>query len=262
MSVKTPSEILESSIAAARRKASLRQQPYRLLILSIMAGAFIALGGALSIMVGFGFPEIAADNPSIQKLLSGLAFPIGLVLTVVLGAELFTGNNAMLIPALTRKQIPPGDVAYNWIIVWLGNFAGSLLFGFLLIKCTGTLDASPYHEGICNMATTKASLPWAVTFMRGIGANWCVCLAVWLAMATSSLPGKVLACWIPVAAFVILGYEHCVANMFFLPTAMMLGADISFQALTINIVAATFGNIIGGALFVGSAHAYAHASAK
>lgn len=257
MPLRTPGEIIDLSVSAASRKAGLARRPVLLLTLAIMAGAFIALGGALSIMAGWGFADVTA-NPSLQKLLSGLTFPIGLVLTVVLGAELFTGNNAMMMPALLQRRVTGTDVAVNWISVWTGNFIGALLFGFLLIKATGTLDASPYRESLISMAQTKASLPWLTTLMRGIGANWLVCLAVWLAMSADTLGGKVLGCWIPVAAFVVLGYEHCVANMFFLPTAMMLGAEIAAADLWLNLLWATVGNIIGGALFVGCLHAYVH----
>lgn len=258
MAIKSPSEIIDAAVETGCRKSALNSKLGKIIALSAMAGAFIALGGALSVMTGFGFPGITAENPSMQKLLSGLAFPIGLVLTVVLGAELFTGNNAMLIPSLSRGRIKAGDVALNWLLVWAGNFIGALLFGFLLIKLTGTLDPAPYSTGLTGMATAKASLPWDVVLMRGIGANWCVCLAVWLAMSADTLSGKVLGCWIPVAAFVILGYEHCVANMFFIPTAMMIGADIPFADLASNLIFATIGNIIGGALFVGTLHTYTH----
>ncbi|MDE6416533.1 MAG: formate/nitrite transporter family protein [Duncaniella sp.] len=255
--MRSPQEILEMSISAATRKASLARRPMLLLTLAMMAGAFIALGGALSVMAGWGFADVRA-MPSLQKLLSGLTFPIGLVLTVILGAELFTGNNAMMMPAFMRGKVSGKDVALNWVAVWSGNFLGALLFGFLLIKATGTLDASPFRESLISMAQTKASLPWLTTLLRGIGANWLVCLAVWLAMSADTLGGKVLGCWIPVAAFVILGYEHCVANMFFLPTAIMLGAEIPAPDMWLNLLWATVGNIIGGALFVGCLHAYAH----
>ncbi|MBD5368654.1 MAG: formate/nitrite transporter family protein [Bacteroides sp.] len=257
MALRTPQEILELSVSAATRKSSLGRRPLLLLTLAMMAGAFIALGGALSIIAGWGFTDVST-TPSLQKLLSGLTFPIGLVLTVILGAELFTGNNAMMMPAYLQGKVSGKDVIINWVAVWSGNFLGALLFAFLLVKLTGTLDASPYRESLITMAQTKASLPWLTTLMRGIGANWLVCLAVWLAMSADSLGGKGTGCWIPVAAFVMLGYEHCVANMFFLPCAIMLGADIAASDLWLNLLWATAGNIIGGALFVGCLHAYVH----
>ena len=258
MSLLSPARILDTATAAARRKADLLRRPMRLLALSMMAGAFIALGGALSIICGWGIADVSA-SPSVQKLLSALTFPIGLVLTVMLGAELFTGNNAVMIPALARRTVSAREVVMNWIAVWTGNFLGALLFGWLLIYMAGTLDASPYRESLIMMAQNKASLPWLTTFVRGIGANWLVCLAVWLALSTPSFGSKVLACWIPVAAFVALGYEHCVANMFFLPTAMMLGAEIPAADLALNLLWATAGNIVGGAIFVGGLHARVHA---
>ena len=231
----------------------------RLSVLSILAGAYIALGGILSLTVGFGFPEISAANPGLQKLLSGAVFPIGLMLVVVLGAELFTGNNAMLIPGLMSRKFGLGDVLKNWTLVYLGNFAGALVFLYLLVYLPGLLSAEPYHGAICRMAEAKVSASFSTILLKGIGANWCVCLAVWLAMSGRRLGEKLLACQIPVMAFVILGYEHCVANMFFIPAGILEGADVSLGDFFLaNLLPATIGNIIGGALFVGCAHAYLH----
>ncbi len=261
MNIKTPDEIAEATVGIGCKKVSLTSQRSalpRLAMLSFAAGAFIALGGALSLIVGYGFPGATAANPSLQRLLSGLVFPIGLVLVVVLGAELFTGNNALLIPALCRKNFGWGAVVRNWTLVWIGNFAGALAVAYFLVYLSGLTTADPYHKAIVGIAQTKCSLPWLTVFLRGIGANWCVCLAVWLALAGHSLTDKVTGCWLPVAAFVALGYEHCVANMFFIPCGMFEGADTSVCAMLWNNLApATLGNIVGGALFVGTIHGYA-----
>ncbi len=221
----------------------------RLFILSVLAGAFIALGGALSVMLGQGVSPAA--GPGVQRLLSALAFPVGLFLVVTFGADLFTGNNALLIPALNSRRIGVFAVVKNWTMVWIGNFIGALLFTTLLVSLSGLFDNEPYHTAVCNIAQTKAGLsPWVI-FLRGIGANWCVGLAVWLALGAKTLGTKALACWIPVAAFVALGYEHCIANMFFIPCGMLAGADVSAGQLFLNLALSTAGNIIGGALMVG-----------
>ncbi len=252
--MKSQSEILAAVIAAGSSKAALATQRAnlpRLAVLSVMAGAFIALGGALSVIIGFGFPEFSVTNPGLQRLLSGLVFPVGLVLVVTFGAELFTGNNAVLMPGVLQRRYGVGAVLGNWTIVWLGNFAGALLFTYLLVVAPGLFDVAPYDSAIAGIATKKAALsPW-VCFLRGIGANWCVCLAVWLAIGAKTFPGKVIACLLPVATFVALGYEHCVANMFFIPAGMMVGADVSMGELGVNLAMSTLGNIAGGALFVG-----------
>lgn len=223
----------------------------RLFVLSVLAGAFVSLGGLLSLIIGYGFPEITAGNPAMQKLMSAMVFPVGLFLIVMFGADLFTGNNALLIPAMNESRISAAAVVKNWMLVWIGNFVGALLFTYVLVILCGLVDADPYRSAICRIAESKATLDAFTTLCRGIGANWCVCLAVWLALGAKTLGAKALACWIPVAAFVALGYEHCIANMFFIPCGMLVGADVSMTALFMNLCLATVGNIIGGALMVG-----------
>lgn len=218
---------------------------------AIMAGMFISLGGLLSLYLGSGIPGLAAANPGLGRLLSGLAFPIGLFLIVLFGGELFTGNNALLIPALTRGRYGFGAVLRNWVWVWTGNLAGALVFTWLFAYAAGLTESPVYGEAIRTIAETKTSLPALQILLRGIGANWCVCLAVWLGLSAETIGQKALACWIPVAAFVILGYEHSIANMFFIPCGMLAGADVTFVALIRNLGLATLGNIIGGSLLVG-----------
>lgn len=261
MPVRTPSQILEAAREAGIKKAAAtsRRDFSRLLTGSILAGAYIALGGALSIAVGFGFTEAAAANPGLQRFMSGLVFPIGLMLVVILGADLFTGNNALLVPPLMEKKLGAGRVLANWTTVWLGNFAGSLAVAWLLIALPGTLSSGPYPAAIAGIAAAKTSAGPLAVFLKGIGANWCVCLAVWLALSGKRLGEKLIACEIPVFAFVALGFEHCVANMFFLPLAAMQGADLTLGTmLTANILPATLGNIVGGAIFVGLSQYYLH----
>lgn len=224
----------------------------RLAVLATMGGAFIALGGILSVYVGFGVPGIAAANPGVQKLLSGLMFPVGLFLIVLFGAELFTGNNAVLIPGCINGRFSPMAVVRHWALVWGFNFVGALLFTLLFVYMSGLTAAEPYKSAIIKIAETKASLPWIPALIKGIAANWCVCLAVWLCLMVNSLPAKVLACWIPVGAFVVLGFEHSIANMFFIPAGMMEGANVTLAQLFGNLLPVTVGNILGGALMVGA----------
>ena len=258
MSVKTPSETLQAASAAGFAKAASRPLP-RLLVAAFLAGAYIALGGVLSIIIGFGFPEISAANPGLQRLLSGLVFPIGLMLVVILGADLFTGNNALLIPPMAERRIGAGRVIGNWAIVWLANFAGCLAVAYFLVYLTGLTASAPYAGAVERIAIGKVSASFWVIFLKGIGANWCVCLAVWLALAGKTFFEKALGCWLPVMAFVVLGYEHSIANMFFIPLGMMEGAEIGIgEAVWCNLIPATIGNIIGGALLVGTVYGYLH----
>lgn len=243
------SETILKAIAAGTEKCT--RPASRLFTLSILAGAFIGLGGILSLILGYGWPQIAAANPALPRLLSGLAFPLGLFLIVMFGADLFTGNNALAMAACNQRNISPADMLLNWTLVWIGNFIGCLLFAVVLVHTAGLVDTDPYRSAIIKIAETKASLPPLTTFVKAIGANWCVCLAVWLAIGAKSLGTKALACWLPVAAFVALGYEHCIANMFFIPCGMLAGAQVGIAQLALNLLFSTLGNIVGGALMVG-----------
>lgn len=259
MEVRTPGEVAELSLKVGETKAQTTGKTPKLLILSVLAGCYIALGGVLSLIVGFGFPEATAGNPALQRLLSGAMFPIGLVLVVVLGAELFTGNNALLVPAYMKGRYGVVTVLKNWSIVYVGNFIGAVGFAWLMVYTAGLISPEPWHTAIIRMAEAKVSMSWLTVFVKGIGANWCVCLAVWLALSGRTLIDKMAACWLPVMAFVAIGYEHSIANMFFIPTGMMEGADVSVSAFVFNnLVPATIGNIAGGALFVGCVHTWLH----
>lgn len=260
MQIKSPVEITDAAIAAGNAKvARTMHRPLSLIISSILAGAFIAIGGVLSLIVGYGFPEFTAGNPALQRLLCGVMFPIGLILVVVLGADLFTGNNAILMPGYMKRDYPLSAVVRNWSIVYIGNFIGAVSFTWLFVYFAGLTAADPYHSAIIGIGEAKTAMAWPVVLVKGIGANWFVCLGVWLALSGHSFVEKALGCWLPVMAFVALGYEHSIANMFYLPLALMEGADLTVDScLTNNIIPATIGNIIGGALFVGCLHTYLH----
>ena len=250
MSILAHTQLISKTIGIGQHKTSMSLT--RMSTLAIMAGAFVALGGTLSVYVGFGIPGIAASNPGIQKLLSGLMFPVGLFLIVLFGGELFTGNNAVLMPGYYNKNFGMLSMIRNWALVWCFNFVGALAFTYFFVYLSGLTATAPYHDAIIKIAESKTALPFSTAFVKGIAANWCVCLAVWLCMMVETLPAKLIACIVPVGAFVILGYEHCIANMFFIPAGMLEGADISVAAMFGNLLPVTLGNIIGGALLVGT----------
>ena len=168
----TPKNVIDNFVNVGIAKAQLRGG--KLMLLSMMAGAYIAIGGVLSVVAGFGFPELTAGNPSLQRLLSGAAFPIGLILVVILGAELFTGNNAVLMPAALQGKISPWAAVRNWVAVYLGNFMGALLFTMLFVYAVGLTAAEPYHSAVQRIAEAKVAMPWHVVLLKGIGANWFV----------------------------------------------------------------------------------------
>ncbi|MFV0377512.1 MAG: formate/nitrite transporter family protein [Mangrovibacterium sp.] len=261
MSVNSPSRILEMAGETAIVKDA---YPIRkILVLSFMAGAYIAFGGLLSLVIGGGIPQIAADNPGLAKFIFGATFPVGLMLVVLAGAELFTGNNAYFMPnVLSRKQRWTAPLR-NWALVYLGNFIGSLFVAYFLVHLTDLVAHEPWHQSLMKLAEAKTSNPFYKTFLKGIGANWLVCLAMWLGLSAKSATGKILGIWWPVMAFVALGFEHSIANMFFIPLAIFEGSPVSWSLfITDNLIAATLGNIVGGAFFVGTLYWYAYGTRK
>ena len=271
--INTPKEVL--ALAGSSAADKLQNTAGKTLILAFLAGAYIAIGGLFSLMAGFGFPG-AAEAPGFQRLLSGAVFPLGLILVVFTGAELFTGNNAVLIPGALGRRYPWKAVARNWALVYLGNFAGALLFAYFFVYLTGVAASEPWNEAIRNIALAKVSMPWHVVLLKGIGANWLVCLAVWLGMCSRGAAGKILGLWFPVMCFVAIGYEHSIANMFFIPLGMMQGAEVGWgefigrnlipvsaaELFAGNLVPATLGNIAGGAVFVGGLYWYVYGTGK
>lgn len=251
----TPKEVIEIVNKLAINKGSYKVS--KTLILAFLAGAYIAFGGLLAIIVGGGAPGIAASNPGITKFLFGATFPLGLILVVVVGAELFTGNNAYFFPNILNKKQPLSHMLKNWGLVYVGNFIGAVFVAYVITYLTHIVSSEPYVNSVYNVAIGKTSHTFLVTFLKGIGANWLVCLAVWQGMAAKSTSGKVLAIWFPVMAFVTMGFEHSIANMYFIPLAIFEGVDITWTTFLVkNLIPATLGNIVGGGLFVGVIYGY------
>ncbi len=257
MSTLSPREVLATAENSALQKIAFSTG--KTILLAFLAGVYIAMGGLLSLVVGYGFPEITAHNPGMQRLLSGAMFPLGLILVVFAGAELFTGNNAVLIPGLFNRKYGIGPILRNWALVYAGNFVGAFFFVYVMAHLAGIVTPEPWHSAIVNIAEAKTSMPWSTVFIKGIGANWFVCLAVWLGMSCRSAAGKFIGLWFPVMCFVALGYEHSIANMFFIPLGMLQGAEVSVGTfVTHNLIPATLGNIVGGAFFVGGLYWWAY----
>jgi formate/nitrite transporter len=237
--------------------------PLQVLALAILAGAFIALGAAFFTVVTYDTGSIAGG---LLRLLGGLVFCLGLILVVVAGAELFTGNN-LIVMAYVDGKVTLGQLLKNWLIVYLGNFIGAMGI-LLMIYLSGhwqTADGAVGAKAIA-IANSKVNLTWLEAFFRGILCNVLVCLALWLCFAGSTVVDKVLAILFPITAFVAMGFEHSVANMFFIPAGMLASQDpamlqavmpVNLDNLTVsgflwdNLLPVTLGNMLGGGLFVG-----------
>ena len=242
--VLSAAEICSLWSEAGKKKGNL--PVWKMFVLGIFAGMFIGLGGvAFLTMTG----NIKGDSAILGKLFGSFMFAIGLMLVVFFSAELFTGNCLMPIAVLDKK-ITLNRMLTNWVVVYAGNAVGSYIFAYL-IYASGLFDSEAMKANMINVAQAKISLTFMQVFVRGIFCNVLVVAALWLQSATSDMAGKILAIIFPIAGFTLSGYEHCVANMFMIPLGQLLGADITFARCWIsNIIPATLGNIVGGALVV------------
>jgi formate/nitrite transporter len=262
---KTPKTIAET-VAQTVGVAKATSPWLTVFVLGILAGAYIGFGGLLSTTVTF---DMAAKwGIGFTKILGGAAFSVGLMLVVIAGAELFTGNNLM-VSSVMMKEITFSTMLKRWGVVFLANFIGSIIivlvfyFSGLWKTGDGALGAAAVK-----IAYNKTALSFGEALWRGIGCNWLVCLAVWMALAARQIIGKIFAIFFPIMAFVAIGFEHSVANMYFIPTGILLMNGAGFSSvpgvdpnilgwvnfLWRNLLPVTIGNIIGGAFFVGMSY--------
>lgn len=249
----TPKEIRTITIENGINKCNLQWD--KMLLLAILAGIFIAFGAASSNMA---IHSISSQYVGIKKLLAGMIFPVGLMMIVIAGGELFTGNN-LIIMALLEGKVKGKDLLNNWVIVFIGNFIGSLII-VLLLYHSGLTSTSNGLLGELHISIAKAklSLGFKEALVRGILCNILVVMAVWMASAAKSIGGKIVAIWFPIMAFVTAGFEHCIANMYYIPFGILAaGSEATSLGLTWssfivnNLIPVTLGNIIGGAGFIG-----------
>lgn len=251
----TPKEITQNFAASAVYKKSLSLPKF--IVIAILGGTFIAFGGMLSVMVAGGMPGIGTDNPGLVKFMAGALFPVGLIMVSITGADLFTSNCAAFTYKYLQKNIGIYLFFRYLILSYFFNFIGTQIVAFLLSYEVGLLDKNPWQAYLHYYAEVKVNQDFIKIFIKGIGANWLVCLGMFMGYSAKDIIGKCIAIWIPVMLFVTLGYEHSIANMFFIPAAIYSGADISWSTFIIdNLIPATLGNLLGGAVFVGGVYTY------
>ena len=261
MSAREPQEMAEVATDMGAKKV--RRSWDRVLVSAFLAGAYIAFGGLVAITVSSGLDP--ARWGTLPTLFTGAAFTLGLVLVVIAGSDLATGN-MMLVPlSAMRGRISGGDVARNLTLVLLGNLLGALFVAYFLAVQSGVIGnagasgaAGLTYERLAAIAQGKAvdESAWQI-FLRGVGCNWLVCLAVWMTLAARSVSGKILAIFFPIMAFVAMGFDHVVANMFFLPAAMWAGVPgIGWGNTLGNWLLAGLGNLVGAVVFVATSYWY------
>lgn len=245
----TPQQIAELYAEAGVFKTKL--STCHTLLLAFFAGMFIAFGA-----VGSQIASCLVTDPSAARMLSAVVFPVGLLMVLIAGAELFTGNCLLTLSCLD-KRIKVSAMLRNWGLVYLGNFLGGVFLAWMLTYShTLSLFDGKLAQLVVNTATTKVHLSFSDAFLRGILCNLLVCLAVWISFAAKDVTGKVVGMFFPTMVFVLSGYEHCIANMYFIPAGLFTSAEygIAAEGLTWgaffiqNLIPVTLGNILGGAM--------------
>ncbi|SCZ78433.1 formate/nitrite transporter family protein [Acidaminobacter hydrogenoformans] len=264
----TPAEIAEATVETAKKKAAL--SPSSQLLLGVLAGAFIAFAAQGSNMAAFNLFSDPATY-GMGKALAGAIFGTGLMLVILAGGELFTGNTLM-VAAVMQKKVTVGDMLRNWARVYAGNFVGAMLVTFMIVY-SGQLNSSNalLAGQTIKIAAYKVNLPFHSALFLGVMCNWLVTLAVWLSYGAKDMTGKILAIFFPIWLFITSGFEHSIANMYYVPAGILAKANpvwaeashLSAEVLNTltwknfligNLLPVTLGNIIGGVVCVGGAY--------
>lgn len=277
-STKAPKDALKAVYSAGKYKAALTLDV--LMVQSFMAGIYIAMAGHLFLALGGG-------------ILGAAFFPTGLIAVLLTSAELFTGDALIFIASVLGGKVSIRSLCRNWTVAWICNMAGCLAWAFFMVYLSDSLKDLDKDDFAVKVALKKANQPWGNIFLKGIGANFMVCLGVWQFTCAEEVAGKVLALWFPITGFVIMGFDHCIANQFFIrklllflmtmmmmcrlllrmncrrlitlllfelkctAVGMMLGADISVSHLLFRaLLPATLGNLVGGGLLIGGVYWY------
>ena len=259
-----PAEIVNLAGDVGRYKADLGVPNF--LLRGFLGGMFIAVGATLATICSTGLETTL--GPGFKAMIAGAVFPVGLVMIVITGMSLFTGDTMLMPVAVFQGKSTWQKIGWAWLWVYAGNFAGSLFWAYLMIwgpfHKPGTGELSAFGQSAVAIAQLK-TLSYAAAgraglrsaFAKGIACNILVNLAILLGMSAEHTGGKILGIWFPIMAFVACGFEHSVANMYFVPVGMMLGAGVTWsQFLKWNLLPVTLGNIVGGLVFVGAAYSF------
>ena len=265
-----PFEILEASIDLAETKT--KGGFVRYAVLGLLAGVFIAFGAQASNMAAFNLLA-STDTYGLGRILSGVIFAAGLMMVVISGCELFTGN-LLMVSGVIRKRVRLRSMLLNWGVVYVFNFIGAIFIAWMINRSGLLHNGADLLGGVTvKIAAGKTGLDFFSAFILGVMCNWLVCMAIWLSLAADTMAGKLLGIFFPIWLFVTSGFEHSIANMYFIPSGIMAKANQAFIDAAIsagsspdaigeltwknlfvaNLVPVTLGNIIGGGVFVSMA---------
>ncbi|MHC5373506.1 formate/nitrite transporter family protein [Enterococcus sp. LJL120] len=241
----TPYEIGEIAVETGVKKT--KKTLVEKLILGFIGGAMISLGYLAYIRV---ISSVAHELGSLASFIGACVFPVGLIVILMAGGELITGNMMVVAISFFAKKISFLDVVKNWLVITLANLVGAFFVAYFFGHIVGLTGSGVYLEETIAVAGAKIDATWLQAFVSGIGCNWFVCLAVWLCYGAKDAAGKILGIWFPVMTFVAIGFQHSVANMFVIPAAIFEGS-YNWLDFFNNVIPVYFGNIVGGAIFVG-----------
>ncbi|KAK8091737.1 hypothetical protein PG997_002098 [Apiospora hydei] len=247
----SPAQTIELVGRAGVAKGNTR--PDKVFLSGVSAGCLLSFAGA-AVLSCNASPWYAENAPGLLRLIEAIIFPIGFVMVTLTGADLFTGSTLYTTVAVLQRRLPFWKMAVHWFLSFWGNLAGSLFSAIIIFGYGGVFSASPFKEAAIAFAIKKQVAPaWHEIFLRGVGCNWLVCLACLLSLQARGVGSKMAAMWWPIFALVALGLDHVVANMFFIPISIFLGAPGITTGLYIwkGLIPVLLGNIVGGVLMVG-----------
>ncbi|KAK5092102.1 hypothetical protein LTR70_005067 [Exophiala xenobiotica] len=250
-----PQELARLVSRAGLAKARLGYPEY--VIKSFLGGVFISLGALADLVVAAGAPGLRESNPGVATMLAAFIFPMGFVLVILCNVELATSNMFVMIITTLQRKTSIWDLTKNWVISYTFNLAGCLFFAGFLAWWSDTLDSDTATAYAVTQAEGRVNVQWSVNLLRGVGCNWLVALAFFLSIGSKDYISKIYSIWIPIWVFVLLGYQHSIANFFLVPIGMFYGTNFGTgKFIYQSVIPVTLGNIIGGSLFGGAAFWY------
>lgn len=237
---------LVSQAGVAKSRLSLSEYAIK----TFMGGVFISFGALTDLVIASGCPGLRESNPALATMIAGFTFPLGLVLIMLTNMELVTSNMFVMPFTWYQRKITFLDVVKNWVLGYVGNLAGALFVAGFLAWWTDTMGSDAESSYTVAQAEGRVNVQWSVNFLRGIGCNWFVALALFLSLGSVEFVSKIYCIWIPIWAFVILGYQHSIANFFQVPIGMFYGTNFSVgKFIYQSTIPVTLGNIVGGMIF-------------